>query len=92
MWDLSSTIRDWIPSPALEGGLLTIEPSEKSHKAFFGPLYYAVSQMPQSSQKEGGEAEVSLGNRVSIPIPHSSDTISSKIIITEKVFAEFEAL
>lgn len=48
--------------------------------------------MPQSSQKEGGETEVSLGNRVSIPIPHSSDTISSKIIITEKVFAEFEAL
>lgn len=29
---------------------------------------------------------------VSIPLPHSAGTISSKIIITEKVFAEFEAL
>ena len=80
------------PSPALEGGFLTTGPSEKSHKAYFGPLYYAVSQMPQSSQQKGGETEGSLGTKVWIPIPHSSGTISSKIIITAKDFAESEAL
>lgn len=59
------------PSPALEGGLLTTGPSENSHKSYFGPLYYAVCQMPQSSQKEGGEVEVSLGNGVDSPPPLS---------------------
>ena len=77
------------PSPALEGGFLTTGPSEKSHKAYFGPLYYAVSQMPQSSQQKGGE----MGNKVWVDShPPLIRHHLSKIIITEKDFAESEAL
>ena len=81
------------PCPALEGGFLTTGPSEKSHKAYFGPLYYAVSQMPQSSQQKGGEMEGSLGNKVWVDShPPLIRHHLSKIIITEKDFAESEAL